>query len=312
MESKVNILDVINALDLEVVNFPADGKDHFVTTPELNRPGLQYAGFFEYFSSDRIQIIGKSEYEYFAAIDEETRIERLEKLFSYDIPAVIISRDMEVKPDFLEIAEKHNIIVLKSHRNTTRLINKLSNYLENRMAKYETIHGVLVDIYGVGVLIKGESSVGKSETALELVQRGHRLVADDAVEIRKTDENKLIGQAPELLRHFMEIRGIGILDIKTLYGVRAVKTSHDIGLVIYLESWNKNKYYDRLGLDREYREYENIMRVQIEKMTVPVNPGRNTSMLVQVAALNYRQRGRGYDAATEFTKKLYHVLQSDR
>ena len=309
MENKVNILDVIKALDLEVINFPDDGKDHFVTTPELNRPGLQYAGFFEYFTSERIQIIGKSEYAYFATIDDETRKERLEKLFSYDIPAVIISRDMEVKPDFLEIAEKHDIIVLKSNRNTTRLINKLSNYLETRMAKYETVHGVLVDIYGVGVLIKGESSVGKSETALELVQRGHRLVADDAVEIRKTDENTLIGQAPELLRHFMEIRGIGILDVKTLYGVRAVKTSHDIGLVIYLESWDKNKYYDRLGLDREY---ENIMGVQIEKMTVPVKPGRNTSMILEVAAMNYRQRGMGYEAAEEFTKKLNQLLQSDR
>ena len=308
MENKVNILDVIKALDLEVINFPDDGKDHFVTTPELNRPGLQYAGFFEYFTSERIQIIGKSEYAYFATIDDETRKERLEKLFSYDIPAVIISRDMEVKPDFLEIAEKHDIIVLKSNRNTTRLINKLSNYLETRMAN-ETVHGVLVDIYGVGVLIKGESSVGKSETALELVQRGHRLVADDAVEIRKTDENTLIGQAPELLRHFMEIRGIGILDVKTLYGVRAVKTSHDIGLVIYLESWDKNKYYDRLGLDREY---ENIMGVQIEKMTVPVKPGRNTSMILEVAAMNYRQRGMGYDAAEEFTKKLNQLLQSDR
>ena len=175
--------------------------------------------------------------------------------------------------------------------------------------RYETVHGVLVDIYGVGVLIKGESSVGKSETALELVQKGHRLVADDAVEIRKTDENKLIGQAPELLRHFMEIRGIGILDIKTLYGVRAVKTRHEIGLVIYLESWDKNKYYDRLGLDREY---ENIMGVQIEKMTVPVKPGRNTSMILEVAAMNYRQRGMGYDAAEEFTKKLNQLLQSDR
>ncbi|WP_300279620.1 HPr(Ser) kinase/phosphatase [Peptacetobacter sp.] len=307
--NKVKIIDIINALDLEIINYPDDDREHFVTTPELNRPGLQYAGFFEYFSYERIQIIGKTEYAYFATIDSESRRERLEKFFSYDIPAVIISRDMEIKPDFLEIAKKHNIIVLKSERNTTRLINKLSNYLENRMAKYETIHGVLVDIYGVGVLIKGESSVGKSETALELVQRGHRLVADDAVEIRKIDEKTLIGQAPELIRHFMEIRGIGILDIKTLYGVRAVKVSHDIGLVIHLESWDKNKYYDRLGLDREY---ENIMGVQIEKMTVPVKPGRNTSMILEVAAMNYRQRGMGYDAAEEFTKKLNLLLQNDK
>ncbi|TQQ84058.1 HPr kinase/phosphorylase [Peptacetobacter hominis] len=308
-ETKVNILDIARDLDLEIINYPQDNEEHFVATPELNRPGLQYAGFFEYFTYDRIQVIGRGEYEYFAQMDDNIRKERLEKLFSYKIPAVIVSRNMEIKQDFLEAAEKHDTIVLRSKRNTTRLINKLSNYLENRMAKYETIHGVLVDIYGVGVLIKGESSVGKSETALELVQKGHRLVADDAVEIRKTDENRIIGQAPELLRHFMEIRGVGILDIKSLYGVRAVKQKHEIGLVVYLESWDSKKYYDRLGLDREY---ETIMGVQIEKMTVPVKPGRNTSMILEVAAMNYRQKGMGYDAAEEFTKKLNQLIHNDR
>ena len=304
-ETRVNIKDVIKALELEVINYPEG--EHYVTDPELNRPGIQYAGFFEYFASDRIQIIGKGEYEYFATIDKDIRRERLHKLFSYDIPAVIVSRDMEIRDDFLDEAKKNNIVVLRSNRNTTRLINKLSDYLENRMAKYETMHGVLVDIYGVGVLIKGESSIGKSETALELIQKGHRLVADDAVEIRKVDEKTLMGQAPELLRHFMEIRGVGIIDVKSLYGVRAVKESNYIGLVIYLEDWDGNKYYDRLGLDREY---ENILGVEIEKMVVPVKPGRNTSLILELAAMNYRQRGMGYDSAEEFTNKLNDMIRN--
>ena len=209
--------------------------------------------------------------------------------------------------DVIEFAKKYDRIVLSTKRNTTRLVNRLSNYLDNKLAPQTTIHGVLVDIYGIGVLIKGESSIGKSETALELIQRGHRLVADDAVEIRKLDDSMLVGQAPELLRHFMEIRGLGIIDVKSLYGVGATKTSKMIDLVINLEGWDENKYYDRLGLDREY---EQILGVNIEKLVVPVKPGRNTSMVLEVAAMNYRQRGMGYDSAHEFTKKLSQLIDN--
>ena len=202
-------------------------------------------------------------------------------------------------------ALKYQRIVLSSKSNTTRFINRLSNYLDSKLAPHVTIHGVLVDVYGIGVLIKGESSIGKSETALELIQKGHRLVADDAVEIRKVDESRLVGQAPELLKHYMEIRGIGIIDVKSLYGVGAIKNQKAIDLVIELENWNQKKYYDRLGLDREYEE---ILGKEIEKLVIPVKPGRNTSMIIEVAAMNFRQKGMGIDAAKEFTEKLSQAI----
>nr|WP_330374161.1 HPr(Ser) kinase/phosphatase [Clostridioides difficile] len=179
--------------------------------------------------------------------------------------------------------------------------------MDNKLAPHTTIHGVLVDIYGIGVLIKGESSIGKSETALELIQRGNRLVADDAVEIRKLDESMLVGQSPELIRHFLEIRGIGIIDVRSLYGVGAIKNSKMIDLVVHLEAWDETKYYDRLGLDKEYEE---ILGVNVEKLVVPVKPGRNTAMILEVAAMNFRQRGMGYDAAQEFTKKLSKLIDT--
>lgn len=303
---KVSIKDIIKDLNLEVVYMP-EGKDYYVYSQDINRPGLQFAGYFEYFAHDRIQIVGKTEYNFFSCIDDETRENVLDKFFSYEIPALIVSRELEVKPDVIKYAKKHNRIVLSTQRNTTRLINRLSNYLDDRLAPYTTLHGVLVDVYGIGVLIKGESSIGKSETALELIQRGHRLVADDAVEIRKLDDSILSGQSPELLRHFLEIRGIGIIDVRSLYGVGAVKNSKTIDLVVHLEGWNDGKYYDRLGLDKEYEE---ILGVKVEKLVVPVKPGRNTAMILEVAAMNYRQKGMGYDAAQEFTKKLSNLIDT--
>ena len=272
---RVSIREILRDLDLKVVYMP-ENKDYYVYSQDINRPGLQFAGYFEDFAYERIQIVGKTEYNYFSYIDEQKRREVLDKFFAHEIPVLIVSRDLEVKPDVVEFAKKYDRIILSTKRNTTRLVNRLSNYLDNKLAPQTTIHGVLVDIYGIGVLIKGESSIGKSETALELIQRGHRLVADDAVEIRKLDDSMLVGQAPELLRHFMEIRGLGIIDVKSLYGVGATKTSKMIDLVINLEGWDENKYYDRLGLDREY---EQILGVNVEKLVVPVKPGRNTSMV---------------------------------
>ena len=303
---RVSIKEIVRDLDLKVVYMP-ENKDYYVYSEDINRPGLQFAGYFEDFAYERIQIVGKTEYNYFSYIDDETRRKVLDKFFAYEIPVLIVSRDLEVKPDVIEFAKKYDRIILSTKRNTTRLINRLSNYLDDKLAPHTTIHGVLVDIYGIGVLIKGESSIGKSETALELIQRGHRLVADDAVEIKKLDDSLLVGQAPEVLRHFMEIRGLGIIDVKSLYGVGATKTSKMIDLVINLEGWDDSKYYDRLGLDREY---EQILGVNIEKLVVPVKPGRNTSMVLEVAAMNYRQRGMGYDSAHEFTKKLSQLIDN--
>lgn len=300
----VSIKDIINDLNLNVVYMPED-KDYYVTSQELNRTGLQFSGYFEYFAYERLQIVGKAEYNYFSNMDTKTRESILDEFFSYEIPALIVSRDLEVKQDVIDKAKKYKRVILSSKRSTTRVMNSLSNYLDDKLAPHTTMHGVLVDVYGIGVLIKGESSIGKSETALELIQKGHRLVADDAVEIKRIDDGYLVGQSPELLRHFMEIRGIGIIDVRSLYGVGAVKNSKKIDLVIHLEGWDETKYYDRLGLDKEY---ESILGEKIERLVVPVKPGRNTAMVIEVAAMNFRQKGMGYDAAQEFTKKLSKLI----
>ena len=307
-DKSVSIRDLAKDLDLEIVYMP-DDVEYVVHYQDIHRPGLQFAGYFEHFTYDRIQIVGKTEYTYFSHIDRETRRAVLDKFFSYEIPALIVSRGLEVKPDVIEMAKKYNRVVLATKRNTTRLINRLSSYLDSKLSPTTSVHGVLVDVYGGGVLIRGESSVGKSETALELVQRGHRLVADDAVEITKIDENILIGQSPEVLRHFMEIRGIGIIDVRSMYGVGAVKDSKVIDIIIRLENWNDNTYYDRLGLDKEYEE---ILGIDIEKLVVPVKPGRNTAMILEVAAMNFRQKRMGYDAAQEFTKKLTNLIDNNK
>ena len=300
----VSIEEIIKDLELEVVYMPDDIK-YCVSKQDINRTGLQFAGYFEYFVYDRIQIVGKTEYNFFSRMDQETRDKVLDKFFSYEIPALIVSRNLEVKPDVLKYAKKYKRVILSTKRNTTRLINKLSNYLDDRLAAHTTLHGVLVDIYGTGVLIRGESGIGKSETALELVQRGHRLVADDAVEIKKLDDERLVGKSPELLRHFLEIRGIGIIDVRSLYGVGAIKNTKKIDIIVHLEGWDETKYYDRLGLDKEYEE---ILGTKVEKLVVPVKPGRNTAMILEVAAMNFRQKGMGYDAAQEFTKKLTQLI----
>lgn len=304
VKDRVSISQLMRDLNLEVVYMP-EKEEYFVESEDVNRTGLPLAGYFEYFPYERIQIIGRTEYTYFQNISKKEREEVLDKFFSYEIPVLIVTRGLEVDKDIIKKAKKYQRIVLSSKSNTTRFINRLSNYLDSKLAPHVTIHGVLVDVYGIGVLIKGESSIGKSETALELIQKGHRLVADDAVEIRKVDESRLVGQAPELLKHYMEIRGIGIIDVKSLYGVGAIKNQKAIDLVIELENWNQKKYYDRLGLDREYEE---ILGKEIEKLVIPVKPGRNTSMIIEVAAMNFRQKGMGIDAAKEFTEKLSQAI----
>ena len=304
VKDRVSISQLMRDLNLEVVYMP-EKEEYFVESEDVNRTGLPLAGYFEYFPYERIQIIGKTEYTYFQNISKKEREEVLDKFFSYEIPVLIVTRGLAVDKDIIKKAKKYQRIVLSSKSNTTRFINRLSNYLDSKLAPHVTIHGVLVDVYGIGVLIKGESSIGKSETALELIQKGHRLVADDAVEIRKVDESRLVGQAPELLKHYMEIRGIGIIDVKSLYGVGAIKNQKAIDLVIELENWNQKKYYDRLGLDREYEE---ILGKEIEKLVIPVKPGRNTSMIIEVAAMNFRQKGMGIDAAKEFTEKLSQAI----
>jgi HPr kinase/phosphorylase len=306
--SAIPISNLVKALDLELI-YSGESPTIDVTTSDINRPGLQFAGFFDYFGNDRIQVIGKAEMTYLNEMDPNVRKERLDQFFKYDFPCMIISRSMEV-PDFIiEPAEKYKKPLMRSRYVTTSLIHKLINYLDSALAPKITRHGVLVDVYGVGVFLMGESGIGKSETALELVKRGHRLVADDAVEIKKVAENRLIGEAPELIRHFMEIRGIGIIDIKSMYGVSAVINNKPLDIVIYLEFWDNNKEYDRLGLTQEYTE---ILGVKLPKIVLPVRPGRNLAVIVEVAARNWRLKNMGYNAAQELDNRLNTLIQMNK
>lgn len=296
----VTLDKLIEDLELEII-YEADGMERVkISASEVNRPGLPLAGYMDVFAYDRLQIIGKVEWCYCNSLDYELRFKRFEQLFSYPIPAIIFSRGLEVFPEVIELAQKYNRTVLKTEITTTKLVNRLINYLDYVLAPEMIVHGVLVEVYGLGILITGESGVGKSETALELVKRGHRLVADDVVEIKKV-EGELRGQSPEVVRYFMEIRGIGILDIERLYGVGAIKSEEFIDLVIELEFWDSKKEYDRLGLDEVYIE---LLGEKVPKLTIPVRPGRNIAMIVEVAARNARQKMLGYNAAEELSKKI--------
>jgi len=304
----IPVSTLAKALNLEIIY--AGGSENIeVTTSDINRPGLQFAGFFDYFGNDRIQVLGKAEMTYLEEMDPDKRRERLDQFFRYDFPCLIVSRSMEMPDYIIEPAKKYNKPLLRSSYVTTSLIHKLINYLDSALAPKITRHGVLIDVHGVGVFLMGESGIGKSETALELVKRGHRLVADDAVEIKKVAENRLIGEAPELIRHFMEIRGIGIIDIKSMYGISSVINNKPLDLVIYLEFWDNNKEYDRLGLAEEYIE---ILGVKLPKIVLPVRPGRNLAIIVEVAAKNWRLKNMGYNAAQELDNRLNALIQRNR
>ncbi|MGI6705767.1 MAG: HPr(Ser) kinase/phosphatase [Clostridia bacterium] len=292
--------EFIRDLNLEVV-YPGDRDQILIDTSDLNRPGLQFAGFFDYFAADRIQVVGKVEMTYLEGLSFDTRRERLRRYFQYEIPCVVISRGMDPPPEMIEEAIRYKRPILKSKLDTTKFFNKAINYLDAKLAPRITRHGGLVDVYGVGIMLMGESGIGKSETALELIKRGHRLVADDVVEIKKISDDSLLGEAPETIRHFMEIRGIGIIDIKAMYGAGAVIDSKTIDMVIHLEAWDDNKEYDRLGLIVEYTK---ILDVQLPELILPVRPGRNLAIIVEVAARNYRLKGMGYNAAQELNKRI--------
>ncbi|MCF6462448.1 HPr(Ser) kinase/phosphatase [Clostridium sp. Cult1] len=291
---------IVEDLKLEVV-YKADNIEEIkVTASEVNRPGLPLTGYFDKFAYERLQIIGNVEWHYCNSLTEDIRYERFERIFSYPFPAIIISRDLPVFPEMLKSAIHHNRSIFRTELSTTKFVNLLINYLDYVLAQETTVHGVLVEVYGMGILIMGESGVGKSETALELIKRGHRLVADDVVEIKKVEEG-LRGEAPDLIRHFMEIRGIGILDIERLYGVGAIKSNEFIDLVIEFEFWDKSKEYDRVGLDGDFIE---LLGVRVPKLVIPVRPGRNLAMIVEVAARNTRQKKLGYNAAVELNNKI--------
>ena len=302
--AKVRIKDVIDMFNLELVS-GEEGVNRPILTSDLSRPGLEIAGFFDYYPAERLQLLGRTEVSFFTRLNEAERKHRMEELCRDSTPGIIITRGQIVPEELIEASERESVPVMLSNMKTTRLYSRLTNFLESRLAPTTAVHGVLVDIYGVGVLITGKSGVGKSETALELVKRGHRLVADDCVEIRQEDQDTLVGNAPELIEHLLEIRGLGIINVMTLFGAGAVRSNKKISIVIHLELWEKNKQYDRVGLDEETMK---IIDTEITKLTVPVRPGRNLSVIIEVAAMNYRLKRMGVNAAEQFSDRLNHAI----
>ncbi len=276
-------------------------EDKILTKSDVNHPALQLTGFYEHFDNDRLQIFGKVEHSYLSRLEEEQRREILQKFFSFSVASVIICRDLTPFPEMIEFAEKYKVPLLKTELGTSIFMAECIRWLTEQLAERITMHGVLVDIYGEGILIIGESGIGKSETALELIKRGHRLVADDAVEIKKISHDTLIGTSPELIRYFIELRGIGIIDVKELFGVSSVKISQSIDLVIRLEMWNSEKDYDRLGLGEEYID---ILGNKIVCNSIPVRPGRNVAVICESAAINQRQKRMGYNAAEVLSQRI--------
>lgn len=301
----VTLGKIIKDMDLEVIHAVDNINDVKIFSSEIGRPGLQMAGYYEKFAPERLQIIGNSEWFFYSELTSSMRYASIDKLLDFPIPALIISRSLPVFPELIELAKKHNRTILRTDNDTTRLINNIINHIDYLLAPETTVHGVLVEIFGIGVLIVGKSGVGKSETALDLVIRGHRLVADDVIEIKRV-EDQLRGESPKLTRHFMEIRGLGILNIERLYGVSSVKPDEMIDLVVKLETWDKNKEYDRVGLDEFYTD---ILGVKLSTVTVPVRPGRNIAMIIEVAARNYRQKKLGYNAAHELNERIKSVIE---
>ena len=292
---------LISEFNLEVIRSGKDYEARAIRTEDVNRPGLQLIGFFDYFDPKRIQMIGRVETTYLTGLTPEARRECFDSLMAHDIPCLIISRGMEPFPECMEMAEKYDRTILRTQETTSTFMSALIAYLRTELSPRITRHGVLVEIYGEGVLLLGESGVGKSETAIELVKRGHRLIADDAVEIKRAGTKRLVGTAPELIRHYIELRGIGVIDVRRLFGMSAIKEESDIDLVINLEQWKDGAMYDRLGLENLYTT---ILDVPIPSLTVPVKPGRNLAVIIEVAAMNNRHKKMGYNAALEFTKQI--------
>ncbi|MCT6924626.1 HPr(Ser) kinase/phosphatase [Metasolibacillus sp.] len=304
---QVTTRDVMEKFNLQIVS-GHEGIGRAITTSDISRPGLEMAGYFTHYPANRVQLLGKTELSFFEMLPENVRIERMCLLCARNTPAIILSRSMEVPKELIDASNKNHVPVLVSKQTTTHFSSRLTNYLESELAPTTAIHGVLVDIYGIGVLILGKSGVGKSETALELVKKGHRLVADDSVEIRQESENMIIGSPPPLLEHLLEIRGIGIINIMTLFGASAIRPYKRITLVVELENWDPNKSYDRLGLDEEKMK---IIDTELTKLTIPVQPGRNVSVIIEVAAMNYRLKRMGVNAAEEFSRRLDAVIASN-
>ncbi len=307
-EYKTNVKEIMDEFSLEFLCGPSNLEDIMVYKSDVNRPGLALSGFFDKFDSKRIQLIGNAEYSYLSSFDSKERAYKLSALCKQGIPAIIITTNLPLFSELIVESELYGVPVLRTNITTSRFQSALIAYLNVSLAPRITRHGVLVEVYGEGILILGESGLGKSETAIELVKRGHRLIADDAVEIKRTSARALVGSSPPVIKYFVELRGIGIVDIRRLFGMGAVKDTEKIDLVIKLEQWDKYKSYDRLGLENEYT---NILGIDVPTATIPIRPGRNLAVIIEVAAMNMRQKRMGYNTAEEFNQRLTESLKKE-
>ena len=297
----VKLEKLIEKMNLKNLTPDLDLTQSEIQVPDINRPALQLTGYFDHFDSERVQIIGYVEYTYLETLSDEKKKEMYAQLLSYGIPCIVYCRNMEPDAMFLEMANEMKVPIFQSCKQTSAFTAEVIRWLNVELAPCISIHGVLVDVYGVGVLMMGESGIGKSEAALELINRGHRLVTDDVVEIRKVSDDTLVGKAPDITRHFIELRGIGIVDVKSLFGVQSVRETQTIDLVINMEEWDKNREYDRLGLKEEYTEF---LGNKVVCHSIPIRPGRNLAIIVESAAVNHRQKQMGYNAAQELYKRV--------
>lgn len=292
--------DFAASFDLQILNRGNDYEEAVLSIIDVNRPGLQFLGFYDYFDPRRLQVIGKAEVMYLKGLTVQERRRAFDDLFLYDIPALVIARNLDCFPECLESAQEHERTLLRTSETTVDFTSHTIEFLNRKLAPCIGRHGVLMDVYGEGVMLTGDSGIGKSETAIELIMRGHRLVADDSVDIRRVS-NELIGTSPEMIRHYIELRGIGVIDVRQLFGMRAIKTESQIDLVVQLEQWDDNKFYDRLGIEDHFTE---ILDLQVPCVTIPVRPGRNLASIVEVAAMNNRHRRFGFNAAEELARRV--------
>lgn len=304
----ITVRDLIDKLRLKVVYGNESLFEKEITTADISRPGLEMTGYFDYYTPERIQLVGMKEWSYLIKMTSHNRHQVLRKMFQPETPVIIIARDLEIPEEMLRAAEEKQIAILSSRVPTSRLSGELSSYLDSLLAERTSVHGVLMDIYGMGVLIQGDSGIGKSETGLELVKRGHRLVADDRVDVFARDEMTLWGEPAEILRHLLEIRGVGIIDVMSLYGASAVKDSSQVQIAVYLENYTKEQTYDRLGNNAEEIEF---CGVTIPRIRIPVKTGRNISIVIEAAAMNYRAKEMGYDATKTFEDRLTQLIDQN-
>jgi len=299
---------LVDEFSLEIIHKATDYEKIQLTVEDISRPGLQLAGYLDHFAPMRLQVMGNVEASYIEKLSSAERAMTFDRLFSYKFPGFLIARDLPVDPQLLEMAQKHNVTILRSKEATSTIVSEIISYLKSALAPRITRHGVLMEVYGEGLLLMGESGLGKSEAAIELLKRGHRMIADDAVEIRKVSGDTLMGTSPELVRNYVELRGIGIINVAKLFGMGAVKAENEVNLIVNIVPWDNHATYDRLGLEDQYTE---LLGVKIPTYTIPITPGRNLAVILEVAAMNNRQRKMGYNPAKEFTEQMNKHFQQN-